>query len=85
MFSIQYQKGCDNAATDALSHVNSKLNTDTMKSILYGVAMGTTKRADVHDPAVAQADDEICKPFQKTMILAWAACVDLHVPDWVTA
>ena len=48
-FSIEYQKGCDNAAGDALSHVALKLNADTVKSSLDGVAMGTTKRADAHD------------------------------------
>ena len=70
MFSTEYQKGHDNAATDALNHVSLKLNTETMKSILDGVNVGTTKRADTHDPLVAKADEEIHKPFQKTVILA---------------
>ena len=34
---------------------------------------------------VAKADEEIHKPFQETAILAQAACIDLHVTDWVTA
>ena len=46
--------------------------------------MGTTKRADAHDPAVAKTDEEIHKPGQETAILAWVACIDLHVTDWVT-
>ena len=46
--------------------------------------MGTTERADAHDPVVAKADDKIHKPVQQTVILAGAACVDLHVTDWVT-
>ena len=79
MFSIEYKKGCDNVATDALSHVTSKLNAETMKSILDGVTVGTTKRADAHDPAVAEADKEIHKPFQETAILAQAAHINLHV------
>ena len=53
MFSIKYQKGCENGATDALSHVTLKLNAETMKSILDGVNMGTTKRADAHAPVLA--------------------------------
>ena len=85
MFSIEYQKGDDNAATNALSQVTWKLNTETMMSILYGVTMGTTERPDAHDPAVAKADEEMHKPVQETVILAWAAHVDLHVTDWVTA
>ena len=84
MFSIEYQKGHDNAVADALRHVTSKLNAETMKSILDGVTMGTTDRADAHDPAVAKDDEKIYKPFQETVILAQAACIDLHMTDWVT-
>ena len=47
--------------------------------------MGSTEMADAHDLAVAKANEEIYKPFQETVILAQAACVDLHVTDWVTA
>ena len=32
--------------------------------------MGTIERGDAHDLAVAQADEEIHKPFQETVILA---------------
>ena len=70
MFSIEYQKGCDNVAADALSHITLKLNTETMKSILDGAAMGTTKRADAHDLVVAKADEDIHKTFKETVILA---------------
>ena len=55
-----------------------------MKSILNGVTMGSTERADAHDLVVAKASEEICKPFQETVILAWAAHVELHVTDLVT-
>ena len=58
-FSIEYQKGRDNAVADALSHVTSKLNAETVNSILDGVTIGTTGRADVHDPMVAEADKGI--------------------------
>ena len=34
---------------------------------------------------MAKADKEIHKPVQGTAILAWAAHLDLHVTDWVTA
>ena len=56
-----------------------------MKSILDGVTMGTMKRAVAHDLAVAQADEETCKLVQETATLAQAACIHLHVTDWVTA
>ena len=43
--------------------------------------MGTSERADPHNLAVAEADEEIHKQVQKTVILAH---VNLHVTDWVT-
>ena len=58
-FSIEYLKGQDNSATDAQSQVTSKLDAETVKSILDGVTVGTIRRADAHDPAVAEADEEI--------------------------
>ena len=46
-----------------------------------------TERADTHDLAVVKTDEEIHKQAWETAILARAtqACVNLHVPDWVTA
>ena len=85
MHNIEFKKGCENAATDALSGVTSKLDAETMKSILDGVIMGITQRADTHDPVVAKAEEEILKPVQETVILAGTAHVDLHVTDWSTA
>ena len=68
-------------AADALSQVTLKLNAETIKSILDGVTIGTIKRTDAHDPVVANADEEIHKPVHGTVILAQAACVELHVTD----
>ena len=64
----------------------SKLDAEIMKSILDGVTMGMTKRADAQDPAVAKADEDIHRPVQEIVVLARAAqaCVDLHLTDWVT-
>ena len=85
-FSIEYQKGRDNAATDYLSQVTLKLDAEIVKSILDGVTVGMTERADAQDPALAKADEDIHKPVQETAVLARAAqtCIDLHVTDWVT-
>ena len=66
-FSIAYQKGQDNAAADALSWVTLKLDTETVNSILEGVTMGKTDRADAHNLAVAEADEEIHKQVQETV------------------
>ena len=47
-FSLEYQKGHDNVTTDAPElRSHSKLNAETMKSILDGVTVGTTDRADM--------------------------------------
>ena len=73
-------------AADALSWVTSKLNTETVKSILDGITVGTIERADTQDPVVVKADEEIHKPVWETVILARTtqACVNLYVTDWVT-
>ena len=86
-FSIEYQKGQENVAADALSIVTLKLDAGTMKSILDGVTVGIKKRVDAHNLAVAVTDEEFPKQVQETVILARATqvCVDLHVTDWVTA
>ena len=39
-----------------------------MKFILDEVTVGTTERADTHDLVVSQADEEIHKPVQETVI-----------------
>ena len=44
---------------DALSQVTSKLDAETVKSILDGLTMGTIGRADALDPVVVEADEKI--------------------------
>ena len=82
-FSIEYQKGWDNAATHFLSQVTPKLDAEMMKSILDGVTVGMTERVDTLYPVLAKADEEIHKPVHETVILARAsqAHVNLHVVD----
>ena len=43
MFSIENQKVHDNVAAETLSQVTLKLDTETVKSILDGVTMGTVE------------------------------------------
>ena len=84
-FSTKYQKGWVSAAADTLRQVTSKLDVETVKSILNGVTMGTTGRVHAHDPVVAEADEEIHKQVQKTVVQATATHihVNLHGTDWV--
>ena len=58
-----------------------------MKSILDGVTVGSTGRADAHDTVVTEADEEIHKQVQETAVQARTAPmhVNLHVTDWVAA
>ena len=67
-FGIKYQKGQDNAAADALSQVTLRLDVETVKSILDGVTLGLTGRAEVHDPVVAETGEEIHKCVQEAAI-----------------
>ena len=52
-------------ATDALSRVTSKLEAETVKSILDGVTMGMTERADTQDLVVAEADEKYISQSRK--------------------
>ena len=56
-----------------------------MKSILDGVTVGLTGRADAHDPVVAETDKEIHRQVQEAVVQARAAHthVNLHITDWV--
>ena len=58
-FSIEYQNRRDNAAADDQSQVTLKMDPEIMKSNLYGVTMGTTKRPDAQDQVEAKTDKEI--------------------------
>ena len=72
---------------NGLSCVVTKLNAEAVKSILDSVTVGTTGKADAHDPTVAEPDERIHKQVEETAVQAWAAhtCISLHVTDWVGA
>ena len=46
-FTLEYQKGSDNAAADALSRVPVRHDKDTVRSLLEGAVIGTTERGEV--------------------------------------
>ena len=83
-FSIEYEKGWDNAAAVALSQVTSKLDVETVKSILDRVTVGSTGRADAHNPVVAETDDKKHKQVKEATIQASATHthVNLHMTGW---
>ena len=84
---IKYQKGRDNTVANALSCVASKLNAEAVKSILDGVTIGTTGRADAYDPIVAEADERIHQQVEETAVQGCVTHihVNMHVTDWVAA
>ena len=84
-FNIKYQKGRGNTVVDLLNHVTSKLNAESVKSILDGITIGTTERADAHDLMVAGADKGIHQQVKETAVQAQTAHVHvaLHVMDWI--
>ena len=73
------------AVADALSCVASKLNAEAVKSILDGVTIGSTGRADTHDLTVAEANERIHRQVEETAVQAQTTHmhVNLHVTDWV--
>ena len=82
-FSIDYQKGRDNAVADALSWVASKLKAEAVKSMQDGVTIGTAGRANGHDPVVAEADIRIHEQVKETAVQGCATHihVNVHVMD----
>ena len=54
-FTLEYQKGSDNAATDMLSRVPVK-HKDTVRSLLEGAVTGTTERGEAFVSQTLQVD-----------------------------
>ena len=63
-FQLEYQKGWDNTIADVLSQITTCLGPEAVQSILDGVTLGTTHRAEGHDPTVVEDDHiierEVC-------------------------
>ena len=58
-FELEYQKGHDNTVVDALCQVTTQLNSDTVKSILGGVTLGSAHWDEAHDPAIVEDDHHL--------------------------
>ena len=57
-----------------------------MMPILEKVTVGMSEKANAHNPAVAETNEEVHQQVWETEILARAthAHVNLHLTDWVT-
>ena len=78
-FQLEYQKGWENTMADVLSQIITCLSPEAVQSILDGVALGTTQRADGYDPAVVEGDYGIEK---EVCVVAGWVLVEMHVTDW---
>ena len=53
-FQLEYQKGRDNAAADALSQVTTHLQPEAVQAILDGAAIGTSQQTEKESPAIIE-------------------------------
>ena len=81
-FKLEYQKGHDNTVADALSQVTTHLDPDTLRSILNGVALGSSHWAKVHDLAIIRGD---CSLIQEVCVTTGHMLVQVHVTDCAEA
>ena len=53
-FQLEYQKGWDNTAADALSQITTHLGPEAVQSILAGKTLGTSHRTEDHGPTAVE-------------------------------
>ena len=81
-FQLEYQKGQDNAAADALSQVTTHLEPEAVQAVLDGAAMGASQRAERENPAIVKNDQQLEEEVHVTA--GWVQ-VEMHVTDWAAA
>ena len=64
-FELEYQKGTNNGATDALSWVSISHSWETIQSLLEGVIVAATDRGE------AKASEELLKEHEHLSQEAW--------------
>ena len=78
-FELEYQKGSENGAADALSRVPIQHDWRTVKSLMEGAVMGTSSRCE------AQASDALRKEhkwLREDACLQAAKLAPMHMVDW---
>ena len=80
-FQLEYQKGWDNTVADVLSQITTCLGLEAVKSVLDGVTLGATQRAESCDPALVEGDHNIEKEVHVTV--GWVL-VEMHMTNWAT-
>ena len=80
-FTIEYQHGRNNAATDALSQVNELLNTHEVKAILDKTTIRCSNWAELTVLMSQQGEEE----EQLWVSTAQALKEEMHIIDWLEA
>ena len=81
-FQLEYQKRQDNTEADVLSPITTHLGLEAVQSILDGVILGATQRAEGYDPAMAEGDQEIEK---EVCVATGQVLVKMHVTNGAAA
>ena len=81
-FQLEYQKGQDNTVADVLSQITSCLSPEAMQSILDGVTLGATQRAEGDDPTMVEGDHNLEK---EVCVTTGQVLVEIHVTNWAAA
>ena len=63
-FRLEYQKGRDNVAADALSQVTTHLKPEAVQAILDGAVVGAFQRAERENPAMIENDQQLEQEVQ---------------------
>ena len=81
-FTLEYQKGSDNATADMLSRVPVNHDKDTVWLLLEGAVTGTTERGEAPTNQTLWVElDHLCEEMQaRTLRLA-----PMHVTNWAEA
>ena len=80
-FTIEYQRGRNNAAADALSWVNGSLNAQEVKAILDKTTVGCSNQAELSVLAGRQGEEE----ERVRVSAAHVPKEEMHVIDWLKA
>ena len=78
-FQLEYQKWWDNTIVYMLSQITTCLRPEAVQSILDGVSLGATHRAEGHDPAVVEGNYGLEKEVH---VAAGWVLVEMHATDW---
>ena len=74
-FCLEYQKGRDNDAADALSWVTTHLQPEAVQAILDGAAIGTSQQAERESPPLSKTTNNWNKRYVLPPDGCWWRCM----------